>query len=67
MNTLKKVPSSNIFRHLQESRVCNSVYNKDYFSIIDRATAEYQLEMKEAMHIKWIRPKFNEQVKYYTL
>ena len=42
---------SNIFKHLQESRICNSVCNKDRFSAIDRATTEYQLKMKEAMHI----------------
>ena len=56
-----------IFKHLQESRVCNNVCNKDCFSVIDRATTEYQLKMKEAMHIKWIRPELNKQVKHYTL
>ena len=62
-----KDAKSNIFKHLQESRACNSVCNKDCFSIIDRATTEYQLKMKEAMHIKWIRPKLNKQVKHYIL
>ena len=64
---LQKDAKSNIFKHLQESRACNSVCNKDCFSVIDRATTEYQLKMKEAMHIKWIRPKLNKQVKHYTL
>ena len=36
-------------------------------SVIDRATTEYQLKMKEAMHIEWIRPKLDKQVKHYTL
>ena len=51
---LQKDAKSNIFKHLQESHACNSVCNKDCFSIMDRATTEYQLKMKEAMHIKWI-------------
>ena len=51
---LQKDPNSNIFKHLQESRIFNSTCNKDCFSVIDRATAEYQLKMKEAIHIKWI-------------
>ena len=61
---LQKDATSNIFKHLQESRACN---NKDCFSIIDRATTEYQLKIKEAMDIKWIRPKLNKKVKHYTL
>ena len=64
---LQKDAKSNIFKHLRESRVCNSVCNKDCFSVIDQATTEYQLKMKEAIHIKWIRPKLNKQVKHYTL
>ena len=49
---LQKDATSNIFKHLQESRACNCVCNKDYFSVIDRATTEYQLKKKELMHIK---------------
>ena len=63
----QKDPKSNIFKHLQESRICNSMCNKDCFSVIDRATTEYQLKMEEAMHIKWIQPKLNKKVKHYTL
>ena len=64
---LQKDAKSNIFQHLQDSRACNSVCNKDYFSVIDRATTEYQLKMKEAMHIEWMRPKLNKEIKHYTL
>ena len=41
-----------MFKHLPESRTSNTVCDKDYFSVIDRAATEYQLIMKEAMHIK---------------
>ena len=64
---LQKDAKSNIFKHLQDSRACKSVCNKDCFSTIDPATTEYQLKMKEAMHIKWIRPKLKKQVQHYTL
>ena len=63
---LQKDLKSNIFKHLQESRACNSVCNKDCFSVIDRATTEYQLKMKEALHIKLIQQKLNKQIKHYT-
>ena len=64
---LQEDAKSNIFKYLRESRVCNSVCNKDCFSVIDRATTQYQLKMREVMHIKWIQPKLNKQVKHYTL
>ena len=64
---IQKDRKSNIYKHLQESCICNSVCNKDCFSIIDPATTEHQLKMKEAMHIKWIQPKLNKQVNHYTL
>ena len=65
--SMKTYRKTNIFKHLQESRICNSVCNKNCFSVIDRATTGYQLKMKEAMHIKWIQPKSNKQIKHYTL
>ena len=35
---LQKDAKSNIFKHLQESRACNSVCNKDCFPVTDQAT-----------------------------
>ena len=64
---LQKDAKSKTFKYLQESRACNSVCNKDCFSVIGRATTEYQLKIKEVMHIKWIPPKLNKHVKHYTL
>ena len=32
---LQKDAKSNTFKHLQESRACNNVCNKDFFSVID--------------------------------
>ena len=50
-----------------ESRICNGECNEDCFSVIGQATTECQLKMKEAMDIKWIRPKLNKQANHYTL
>ena len=64
---LQKDSKCNIFKHLQESRICNSVCSKDCFSVIDWETTENQLKMKKSMHIKCIQLKLNKQVKHYTL
>ena len=42
---LQKDVEFKIFEHFQESSICLSVYNRDYFSAIDQATTEYQLKM----------------------
>ena len=61
MNTYTKTLSpTSLNMCLQESHICNSVCNKDCFSVIDQATTEYQLKMKEAICIKWIPPKLNK-------
>ena len=64
---LQKDPKYDIFKHLQESRMCNNECNKDCFLVIYGATTEYQLKMKEAMNIKWIQPKLNKRAQNFTL
>ena len=64
---LQRDPKSDNFKHLQESRVCNSVCNKDCFSVIDQGTGQYQLKMKEKTHVKLFQLNLNKQVKHYTL
>ena len=54
--------ASHIFQHLQASTQCRDVCNEDCFEIIDTAISKYQLKLKEAMHIKWVRPSLNQQV-----
>ena len=49
------------------ARVCNSVCNKDCFSVIDQGTGQYQLKMKEKTHVKLFQLNLNKQVKHYTL
>ena len=42
---LKKNPYSNMFKHLPESRISNSVCDKGCFSVTDWETTEYQLSI----------------------
>ena len=51
MNTYRRT-LVDIFKHLQESQIRNSMCNKDRFSVTDQVSTEYQLKITEAMHIK---------------
>ena len=46
---LQRDPKSNILNHLRESRICNSVCNKNCFTMIDQANTEHKLKMKETI------------------
>ena len=56
--------NSAIFKHLEENQACKNKNNKDSFSILDYAKTDYELALKEAMHIKWLNPKLNGQKKH---
>ena len=42
---------SHIYKHLNSSETCRSVYDEHYFEIIDQASNYYDLQIKEALHI----------------
>ena len=50
--------------HLNESRRCKALNNKVCFSILDYATAQYSLSIKEGMHIGWPKPALNKHVDF---
>ena len=56
--------SSAIFKHLESNTNCKLKNNKDSFSVIDFAKTDYELALKEAMHIKWINPNLNGQKRH---
>ena len=56
--------NSAIFKHLQNSNNCKMKNNKDSFSILDFAKTDYELALKEAMHIKWLNPNLNGQKRH---
>ena len=43
---------------------CKVKNNQDSFSILDYAKTDYELALKEAMHIKWVNPNLNGQKKH---
>ena len=58
---------SHVYKHLRNRITCLHACNESSFSIIDYASTEYKLKIKEAMHIKWLRPVINKQKKSYTM
>lgn len=59
--------SSNIHRHFEESPACRQSYSTECFQVIDSAMSDFQLKIKEALHIHWTKPSLNVQVKHYDL
>ena len=65
---LKEGKGSIIFNHLKNSPKCKKkLCDKSSFKIIDHATSEFQLKIKEAIHIKWRKPTLNKQIKHIGL
>ena len=56
-----------ILKHLQENPHCRAVSNFDCFDVIDRDNSHFRLLLKEAMHITWMKPILNKQIKHVTL
>ena len=44
---------SHIHKHLKSNTVCDQSCDKLCFTIIDCANTEYELKIKEAIHIQW--------------
>ena len=59
--------NSHIFRHLQGSAQCKTLSDDACFTVLDSADTNYSLKLKEAMHISWIKPNLNGQIKSENL
>ena len=59
--------NSHVYKHVHASEECFEKCDSRCFSILDSAPTEYQLKLKEAMHIEWERPSLNRQVKHLNL
>ena len=57
---------SHIYKHLSESEECRMANNANSFKIIDTARSKYTLKIKEGLHIQWLKPNLNVQVKCVT-
>ena len=64
---LKKDKKSHVYQHLCKDINCLDKVTKDCFSILDSAPSEYQLKIKEGLHITWERPQLNKQVLHYNI
>ena len=58
---------SHVYKHIHNNQLCQSSSNESNFSLIDAANTEYQLRIREAIHINWIKPKINKQKFSYKL
>ena len=65
---LARDKNSHIYKHLISSRTCrNTVSNKNCFTILDTAKYNYQLKLKEALHINWLKPTLSSQLSHANL
>ena len=60
-------PKSPIFKHLHSTTTCFDSYNSLSFKIIDKANSKFDLKIKEALHINWIKPNLNAQQNHLAL
>ena len=64
---LQSDKNSHVYKHIHESIGCYEKTDSNCFSILDSAPTQYQLRLKEAMHIQWQKPILNRQVKHVNL
>ena len=61
---LKRDKKSHIYKHIHNNASCLNKCDKDCFKILDNASTNWQLKVKEGLHIEWENPEINKQVKY---
>ena len=54
---------SHIFAHLVNNETCKALSTENCFEIIDSASTQFKLKLKEAMNIIWKKPSLNKQQK----
>ena len=54
---------SAVYKHLHSNDTCKECCTCESFEIIDRASTEYQLRVKEAFYIQKYQPELNKQSK----
>ena len=64
---LGKDKLSHIYKHLKSNDNCMKSNNNSSFKIIDKANNKYSLSLKEALHIKWLKPTINLQKQQVNL
>ena len=65
---LARDKNSHIHKHLTSSKTCKqTVSNESCFTILDTAKCSYELKIKEALHINWLKPTLNSQLSHANL
>ena len=64
---IKKDSKSHIFKHSHSTTACFDSHNSLSFKIVDKANSKFDLKIKEASHINWIKPKLNAQQNHLAL
>ena len=59
--------SSHVQRHLQSSGTCHDSCDTECFTTSDSAASKFQIQIKEALHIKWENPILNQQLRHLDL
>ena len=54
--------SSAVFNHLSSCETCKSNFSCNSFSIIDSGKNDYEVTVKEGLHIKFKKPTINRQL-----
>ena len=58
---------SHIHKHLRSNTACFEICDASCFTVVDSANTEYELKIREAIQIQWLRPTINKQIKSYKL
>ena len=64
---MRKDKKSHIFKHLHSITTCFESYNYLSFKIIDKDNSNFDLKIKEALHISWRKPNLNPQQNHLAL
>ena len=62
-----KDKNSHVLKHIRECQNAFAICEHENFSILDTARSEYEVKIKEALHIKWEKPTINKQRKHVTI
>ena len=57
----KKSQPSSVFKHLEANAQCRGACDTSCFKVIDTDSSSFRLEVKEAIHNEWIKPRINKQ------
>ena len=58
---------SHIHKHLRSNNAYFEICDASCFTVVDSANTEYELKIREAIQIQWLRPTINKQIKSYKL